>query len=137
MSPEEQVVRGVFEAFEQGPASLIAAKRRLFDVHAVWWNSGRGELRGLQAIVDATPKLFELTGAAYLRAEDIRTLIVHDDSVIVERTDTLYRSDGSKVVSVPAFGIVRIKNGKVVEWRDYCDDWMRAFRPAGTPRGLT
>ena len=137
MSTEEQVVRAVFEAFEQGPERLMDAKRRLFDENVVWWNSGRGELRGVQATVDATPKMFELTGAAYLRAEDIRTLIVHDDSVIVERTDTLYRSDNTPIVSVPILGIVRIKNGKVVEWRDYCDDWMRAFRTAGTPRGLT
>ena len=25
----------------------------------------------------------------------------------------------------------------IVEWRDYCDDWMRDYRPADSERALT
>jgi limonene-1,2-epoxide hydrolase len=66
----------------------------------------------------------------------IKNIAAIPGMVFIERSDDLYLRDGSLLVSVPVTGIVEFQGDKIVEWRDYCDDWMRDYRAEVTERAL-
>jgi limonene-1,2-epoxide hydrolase len=47
-----------------------------------------------------------------------------NDLVVVERSDDTYLRDGSLLAAVPVVGVIKFRDGKIAEWRDYCDDWV-------------
>lgn len=52
---------------------------------------------------------------------DILSIAVTGDAVLMERVDHLNAADGKTLVDVPVMGIIKVRDGKVYEWRDYFD----------------
>ena len=50
---------------------------------------------------------------------EIINLIAKDDVVMVERIDRTIVN--GKEINLPCFGIFEMKEGKIIEWRDYFD----------------
>lgn len=105
-------VEGVKESFSQyGSRDLV------------WWNSARGALTGLDACLQGLDQMFDALKIAAV-AVPIRTLFAAPGRVVVERSDSLYRADGTVIAEIPVTGVLEFDNGKLVVWRDYCDDWI-------------
>jgi limonene-1,2-epoxide hydrolase len=132
---EEALVREMFEAWEQGLDAILASWRRHCADDIVWWNSARGELTGLAATIRAIENMAAATGAVSWRST-IKLLMSRPGAVFTERVDGVYRADGSAIAEVPIAGVIEIRDGKIVAWRDYCDDWMRAHRAPEAGRAL-
>ena len=43
------------------------------------------------------------------------------DTVLMERIDYLKGADGKTLLTIPLMGVMKIKDGRVYEWRDYFD----------------
>lgn len=132
MRREEEIVREVLAAWRGGlgPTKESWAAHCAPDV--VWWNSARGAIEGLDACLAAIDAIDQvLSGFAYIEVP-IRRLVAEDGIVFVERSDDLYRAGGSLIASVPVTGVIEFRGERIVEWRDYCVDWMQEFLPTET-----
>jgi limonene-1,2-epoxide hydrolase len=54
----------------------------------------------------------------------IKNLTVDERCVYAERSDDLYREDGSLIAAIPVTGVIEFEDDKIVSWRDYADDWL-------------
>ena len=135
MQREEEIIREILGSWEQG----LQAIRDTWSEHCapeiVWWNSARGEIRGVDACLAAFEVMDQMVGFTSLAAP-IVNILARDSLVFVERTDDLKGEDGALIVSVPVTGVIEFAEQKITSWRDYCDDWMRDFRPADAPRSV-
>ena len=43
------------------------------------------------------------------------------DTVLMERIDYLKGPDGATLLTIPLMGVMKIRDGKLYEWRDYFD----------------
>jgi limonene-1,2-epoxide hydrolase len=125
MTREERVVRQVIEMWET-TASTIRAYREhhTSDVH--WWNSARGSVDGAEACIEKVKVMHAKLNLGCVKGV-IRNLVAKDGIVMVERTDDLYRKDGSLIVSIPVTGVAEFKGDKIFQWRDYCVDWYTQY----------
>ena len=135
MLPEEQTVRTVLEMWAEGLDGILESFRRHCHADLVWWNSARGSISGLDTCLRGIEVLnLQLKVAKTL--VPIKSLMAEPSLVFVERSDDLYRADGSLVVSVPVVGVLGFRGDKIISWRDYCDDWMREYRDPDSGRSL-
>jgi limonene-1,2-epoxide hydrolase len=126
---EEEIVREVLAAWQGGLEATKESWARHCASQMVWWNSGRGAIEGLDACLQAIDAIDEiLHGFSHIDVP-VRRLMAEPEAVMVERSDDLYRADGSLIASVPVVGIIEFEGEKIVEWRDYCVDWMQEFLP--------
>lgn len=129
MNAQEEIVRSLLRSWSDG----LEETKRTWKEHCtddiVWWNSARGALTGIDACLQAIDAIGTFTNFSHIEVP-IKNLIARDGLVVVERSDDLYATDGSLIVAVPVVGCLSFRDDKIAEWRDYCDDWMRAFRPA-------
>lgn len=58
---------------------------------------------------------------------NISTIVEDGNKVLMEKTDTMRRRDGSLIASFPVMSIIEFDGDKVVQWRDYFDTvpWMQ------------
>jgi limonene-1,2-epoxide hydrolase len=132
---EETLVRQLFDSWENGLDAVLDSWRRHCAEDIVWWNSARGALFGLPMTLAAIENMAAATGAAHWRST-LKNVAVRGAVVFTERVDAIYRQDGSPIAEVPIAGVIEIRDGKIVQWRDYCDDWMRDHRSADAGRNL-
>jgi limonene-1,2-epoxide hydrolase len=137
MRREEEIVRDVLRSWEDGVGRMKETWAQYCAVDVVWWNSARGSIHG----VEDSFKVFDRMGTdPSLGLVSVRAPVVELLSgpglVMVERSDDLLRADGSVIVSIPVTGVIVFEGETIVEWRDYADDWMRNFRPAGESRNI-
>ena len=135
MLNEERIVREICEMWSGGKEPVKEAWRKYGSEDLVWWNSARGELRGRAACEAGVDAMFDMLNVTRVRVP-IRAVAVQGTTVFIERSDDLYLADGTCLVEVPVVGVVQFEGDKIVEWRDYCDDWMRDLRPDDAPRAL-
>jgi limonene-1,2-epoxide hydrolase len=136
MLVEEQIVREMLDSWLKGPEEVKRTWADHCAENIVWWNSGRGAIEGRDTCLAAISAMDQLVaGFAYVKAP-IRNLIAAAGLVIVERSDDLYRADDSLIAAVPVVGVIEFEGEKITSWRDYCDDWMRDFRPDDATRAL-
>ena len=122
MDWKEEVVRDVFAIWGEGPHGARAAWEKYGAENLAWWNSARGQIDGLEASLAMCDEMYAALGIHYIGVP-LRRLTV-DVCVYAERTDELYRSDGSLIVAVPVIGVIEFEGEKIVSWRDYADDWL-------------
>jgi limonene-1,2-epoxide hydrolase len=135
MNDHERIVREVCAMWADGKEAVKESWRKHASEDIVWWNSARGALRGRGACEAGIDAMFEMLNVVTVQVP-IRTVAVADGVVFVERSDDLYLPDGTCLVSVPVTGVIQFDGETIVEWRDYCDDWMRDYRPAEKGRAL-
>ena len=135
MRQEEEIVRQVLSAWRGGLEATKESWAKNCAPQMVWWNSARGAIEGLESCLQAIDAIDQLLqGFAYIDVPILR-LVAEEGLVFVERSDDLYRADGSLIISVPVTGVVVFDGEKIVEWRDYCVDWLSQFMPAGSAPG--
>jgi limonene-1,2-epoxide hydrolase len=125
MSNEEAVVRRVIEMWET-TESTIRAYREHHTPNLHWWNSARGSVHGAEACIEKVKMMHAKLNLGCVKGV-IRNLVARDGIVMVERTDDLYRKDGSLIVSIPVTGVAEFEGDKISEWRDYCVDWYTSY----------
>jgi limonene-1,2-epoxide hydrolase len=123
MIDEERVVREVLHMWGQGLQSTKESWRTNCAVDMEWYNSARGSIVGLDNCLAAIDQMFTQLDIAYVKTP-IRTLHATTGLVYAERSDDMYRRDGSLIAAIPVVGVVAFDGGKISEWRDYCDDWL-------------
>lgn len=131
MTGEEQIVQHILEMWASGVEGVKDSFRRYGTEDLVWWNSGRGELAGLDACLQALDGMFAALEIATVQCP-IRTLVAAADRVVVERSDNLFRADGTVIAEIPVTGVLEFDNKKITVWRDYCDDWMSKLQMGGS-----
>ncbi len=52
---------------------------------------------------------------------DLLSIAVAGDAVLTERIDYLKDAEGKILLTIPLMGIMKIRDGKICEWRDYFD----------------
>jgi limonene-1,2-epoxide hydrolase len=127
---EEQIVRDVLAMWRAGLEETKESWRRYAAGHLVWWNSARGTIVGLEPCLDGIEQLYRLLEVAYVDVP-VRNVLAERGRVIVERSDNLFRKDGSVVAYVPVTGVIEFEGERIVRWRDYCDDWILKLQSGG------
>lgn len=131
----EEIVRDVCAKWAFGKEAVKQSWREHASTELVWWNSARGALHGRAACEAGIDAMFDTLNVELVKVP-IRHLATTDRVVFVERSDDLYLADGSCLVSVPVTGVIAFEGTTIVEWRDYCDDWMRDYRQGDATRAL-
>ena len=52
---------------------------------------------------------------------DMLSIAAVGDTVLMERIDYLKGADGKTLLTIPLMGVMKVKDGRVYEWRDYFD----------------
>lgn len=124
MTDEERVVREVLAMWGQGLQATKDSWRRHCETDIEWYNNARGSIVGLESCLDAIDAMFTKLDVAYVKTP-IRSLHATTTGLVyAERSDDMYRSDGSLVAAVPVVGLIAFNGQKISQWRDYCDDWV-------------
>ncbi|BCP14189.1 nuclear transport factor 2 family protein [Mycobacterium paraintracellulare] len=135
MQDLEQTVRAIFATW-QGADEVVDGWKRYCSNDIVWWNSARGALTGMDENITGLRRMQEFVGAHHWRV-NIKNIWVVGDTVIAERTDTAVGEDARDIAGAHVVGIINFNDaGQVTEWRDYCDDWTRDFRPNAEQRSF-
>lgn len=134
MLNEEKIVRECL-AMWSTLEGTIRSYRELHHPDYVWWNSARGALGGLEDVCKGAELMYSMLHIARVEVV-LRNVMAEPGRVMVERSDDLYRKDGSVIAKVPVVGVFEFKGDKIIALRDYCDDWMRDYRPEGAGRSL-
>jgi limonene-1,2-epoxide hydrolase len=135
VNEHEQTVRNVCAMWADGKDAVKEAWRIHASEDVVWWNSARGALRGRAACEAGIDAMFSMLNVVRVEVP-IRNVAVGNGFVFIERSDDLYLADGTCLALVPVVGVIAFEGNTIVEWRDYCDDWMRDYRPADSERAL-
>lgn len=120
----EQTIRKVLEMWAGGLEPTLASWREFATPDLVWWNSARGAVNGLEECLAGIRTFYETMSVDHVKVPIRSVVSGRDGLVFVERSDDTYLTDGSLLAAVPVVGVVRFRDGKIVEWRDYCDDWV-------------
>jgi len=123
MLQEERITRQVLAMWRAGITGVTRAYRNHHHPDLHWWNGARGSVMGRDACIAGCEAMFKLLDVAYVDVP-IRLLLAQEGAVIVERSDNLHRADGSLIAAVPVTGVVLFTGDQIVEWRDYCIDWL-------------
>ncbi|MDB5697618.1 MAG: snoaL-like domain protein [Alphaproteobacteria bacterium] len=98
--------------------NMFAAFDTFMTEETVWENVGLARTVGIEqakAFVDAFPGAIDHI--------DVETLHIAaaGDVVLTERIDILYNEAGESVATLRVAGAFEVRNGRIVEWRDYFD----------------
>ncbi len=97
---------------------MFATFERFFTEDTVWENVGLARTVGLdqaKAFVDGFPG-----GIDHIDVETLH-IAAAGNVVLTERIDYLYNAAGGLVATLRLAGAFEIKDGRIVQWRDYFD----------------
>lgn len=124
MTEHEEITKRVVEMWAGGLESTLASWRDYAVDDLIWWNSARGAVESLDGCLEAIRGYYQTFNVDHVKVP-IRSIVSDgNDLVVIERSDDTYLTDGSLLAAVPVVGVVQFRNGKIAEWRDYCDDWV-------------
>ncbi|MCZ4551054.1 nuclear transport factor 2 family protein [Gordonia rubripertincta] len=126
MVNKEAIVRDLFGMWGDGIESCKQSWIKYADENIVWWNSGRGSVEGMAANLSAMDQMGSALGISRLEVT-IKNILAGDEIVFVERLEDYYRADGTHIKQVPVAGVFTFRDGKLVELRDYCVDWLTDY----------
>jgi limonene-1,2-epoxide hydrolase len=124
MTEQEAIAKKVVEMWAGGLQPTLASWRDYAAEDLIWWNSARGAVEGLDGCLEAIRGFYQTLSVDHVEVP-IRSIVSNgNDIVVIERSDDIYLTDGSLLAAVPVVGVIQFRNGKIAEWRDYCDDWV-------------
>lgn len=115
----EKIVRDYFAAFGISVEEDHAAYMQYLDENVEYY-SGTRLVIGNAATVEFSKQGGIALGLVSWRAETLH-IAAHGDDVLYERIDYQINDEGEVAVVTPIAGCIRVKNGKIVQWRDYWD----------------
>ena len=117
--------------------TMVESFREIFAENAAWWNADALPLvHGIDEAIEQVlvPSRDTALAMECIRVE-MRGVAQVGNTVFHERIDHILRKDGSIVISIPIAGVTVFNDeGKIVDWRDYCNpSGMRAIIAGGEP----
>lgn len=119
-SDNERLVRDFFAAMGPTLEDFKQNYRDRMTDDVVWETVGRGPDNGIDACLAHLDDLKERAGMEYCTIE-ILHLATTGDVVLTERVDTMYRGDGSEIMSFRLAGAIEVRDGKIARYTDYLD----------------
>jgi uncharacterized protein len=111
--PNEDLVRGGYEAFAKGAVETVMAR---FDEDIVWHIPGRsaiaGDYRGHQGDMEFFGKLMEMTGGTFRL--DVHDLLASDDHVVALIRSTAERNGTTRTSNTAH--VWHVSDGKATEF---------------------
>lgn len=115
----ESIVRAYFAAFGKSVEDDHKAYLQFLD-DKVEYYSGTRLVIGNAATVEFSKQGAIALGLVSWRAE-ILHLAAEGDNVLYERLDYQINAEGEEPLVTTISGVIKVKNGKIVQWRDYWD----------------
>ncbi len=115
----EQIVRDYFAGFGESVEKDMATYSAYL-ADDVQYFSGTTMNRSKEEVLRFVQSAVDAIGLSSWRAELV-SLAVDGDTVLTERIDYQMNADLEEVLAVPIMGVLKIRDGKIAEWRDYWD----------------
>jgi limonene-1,2-epoxide hydrolase len=115
----EQLVRTLFARWGESLDALCQSLQLLSE-DCLWIQSGLPDLRGSAAGIDFVRQSSVRLGYETVKVDIVR-LVADERTVASERVDHLRRADASTILSIPVAGIMDMRNGQIIGWREYFD----------------
>ncbi|MBC2640230.1 MULTISPECIES: limonene-1,2-epoxide hydrolase family protein [unclassified Rhodococcus (in: high G+C Gram-positive bacteria)] len=117
---KEQFVLDFFTGMGPDLESFKKTYRESLAEDVEWESVGFDHHPNLEDSLKYLDTLAEQTGMAYC---DINVINIGSagDLVFTERVDTMYRSDGSKIMDFRVAGVLEVRDGKIHRYTDYLD----------------
>jgi len=109
----EQLVRRVCESWHEFTRDDF---REIFAEDCVYQNM---PMPGVNRGPDAVAEVLSAIGGGYEIKLRIDNLVAAADLVMVERTESFTKPDGSGSFELPVMGVFEGSGGKITAWRDY------------------
>ena len=101
---------------ESWPEFTLDDFREVFAEDCVYQNM---PIPGVNRGPDAVAEVLSAIGGGYEIKLRIENLVATPDLVMVERTESFTKQDGSGSFELPVIGIFEAADGKITLWRDY------------------
>lgn len=112
---------------ELGKSSESAREtiRKWFTDETRWENVGLRVTNGVDEAIAFHDQYDDEDGLETIEA-NILNIVEDGNKVLMERTDTMRRRNGSLIASFPVMSFMEFDGDKIVQWRDYFDTvpWM-------------
>ncbi|MBK6787427.1 MAG: nuclear transport factor 2 family protein [Betaproteobacteria bacterium] len=127
MNDNELTVRDFIAAWSRLDAAELAS---YFADDGCYWNMPAQPVHGRQNIERMIRSFVAIWTETHW---DIRTLLASGDRVVAERLDRTKATQGD--VDLPCLGIFVMRDGMIVQWRDYFDlsTYRQALKPPLRP----
>jgi len=97
---------------------LLDAFRQYFTPQTVWDNLGFARTVGIDEAVDFNMKFYDETKFSRIQV-DMLAIAQSGELVLTERVDRFFGPDGKEIFAQPIMGILEVRNGKIIAWREY------------------
>lgn len=118
MSSPQEVAEAFFAAWGEG--RLIESIEEMCAPDCVWTNTGFPDAPDRAAMVGMMQAFMADFGLASIDVV-LRNVAVNGDMVLTERTDKCVNAAGEVFYDLPVAGALQVRDGKVVQLRDYWD----------------
>jgi limonene-1,2-epoxide hydrolase len=118
MIPSE-IVSAFLKAQGVSRESLYQSFESYFSEQTIWENIGLSRSRGMAEAKQVVEKA-EQMGIETIDVE-ILYQVQNENVVVNERIDHLLGKNGRELIALRVMGIFEVADGKIVNWRDYCD----------------
>lgn len=108
------------------PARFLPSISEYFADDCLYENIGLSKTRGPTEAIAFFEAFMKQVPLVAIKV-DLLAIAEAGDAVLTERVDHFVAADGSTLMSIPLMGIMKFRDGKLYEWRDYFD--TKPFRP--------
>ena len=115
----EEIMRSVFDAWEESiPAAQAAMRKHLTD-DCLWEQPPAATTTGGAEAADLLGGMSAMGFQSM--AVDLRNVVAVGDLVITERVDWMVKDDGARLGPLPVVGVTEFRDGRISAWREYFD----------------
>lgn len=115
-----ELAREFFKEFGGGNDAARAAFRKWFTEKTRWENVGLLVTEGPEEAIRFHNDYEKATGLDVMQGT-IHSIAADGNTVMMERTDTFLRADGSVLSTFPVMCAMQFDGNKIIAWRDYFD----------------
>ena len=115
-----ETVTNFFAEWSVSHQALLQSYRDYFTTETAMSNVGINTTVGIESHIEIIARVREETGLARIHVE-ILGIAAFDEHVFTERIDTGYDDAGRELFRIPCAGVLEVRDGKILGWRDYID----------------
>ena len=109
-----------FMAAWQTPNNIAAAINKYFSADCRYENVGMSKTTGPAEAIAFFASFSQQLPFVSIDI-DMLSIAAVGDTVLMERIDYLKGADGQTLLTLQLMGVMKVKDGKIYEWRDYFD----------------
>lgn len=115
-----ETVNAFFAECGRSHEAMLGAVRRYFTPATVWENVGMATTTGPDEAIALIGDFRESMGMETLRVEMLAGA-EQGNKLLTERVDYIVRADGSVAGEIRLMGVLEVRDGHILAWRDYFD----------------